>query len=248
MGTPSMSDPDSELNPPPCRLMSTRERFSAGIESGVMMSVRTPAVVVSSTFTGYRLRASAESLARQASVRTRRSAKLSGPEVVPGSDASQAWASGLTVGGMGTTRVMWAVPSASKVAESFAGVELDCAKATEISDSAAMESRENFIRIVVPEVTGRLARMHRENSLRRACQARGPSLRKDDNVGGSDFVSPTDVILRRAEARPKDLALFRMTTSKAHRQRRHSSRSGSHPSVAIRPACTCRARSSFALS
>src|SRR5215469_15762721 len=127
MGTPSMSDPDSELNPPPCRLMSTRLRFSASIESGVMMSVRTPAVVVSSTLTGYSLRASAESLARQASVWMRRSARGSGPEVVLGSAASHVCASGLIVGGMGTTRVMWAVPSGSKVAESCAGLEADCA-------------------------------------------------------------------------------------------------------------------------
>src|SRR5215469_8447489 len=155
MGTPSMSDPDSELNPPPCRLMSTRERFSAGIESGVMMSVRTPAVVVSSMFTGYRLRASAESLARQASVWTRRSAKLSGPEVFFGSDASQACASGLTVGGMGTTRVMCAVPSGSKVAESLVGAEVDCALKTGANDKR--RPRQNALRVGIGNSRTRLA-------------------------------------------------------------------------------------------
>src|SRR5215471_19375214 len=99
-----------------------------------MMSVRTPAVVVTSIFTGYSLRASAESLARQASVCTRRSARGSGPEVLLGRDPSQVCASGLTVGGMGTTRVMCAVPSASKVAESCGGFELDCADKLEARD------------------------------------------------------------------------------------------------------------------
>ena len=105
--------------------MSTRVRFSAGMESGVMMSVRTPAVVVSLMVTGYNLRASAVSCARYASVRARRSARLSGPGVLCVSEFSQVCASGLMVLGIGTTRVMWAVPSASNVAESFAGAEGD---------------------------------------------------------------------------------------------------------------------------
>ena len=37
MGMPSMSEPESELNPPPCRLMSTRLRFASAVASGVMM-------------------------------------------------------------------------------------------------------------------------------------------------------------------------------------------------------------------
>src|SRR5260370_23059309 len=83
-----------------------------------MMSVRTPAMEVSSILTGKRRRASADWLTRHSSVRLRRSASDSGPGVVCESVASHFWASGLTVEGMGTTRVMCAVPSGSKAAES----------------------------------------------------------------------------------------------------------------------------------
>ena len=83
------------------------------------MSVRTPAVVVSSTFTGKRRRASADCLTRHSSVRLRRVARSSGPGVDRASEASHFWASGLMVVGMGMMRMMWAVPSGSKVAESW---------------------------------------------------------------------------------------------------------------------------------
>src|SRR6266700_3181572 len=98
--------------------MSTRPRFPSGVVSGVMMSVRTPAMVVPSTLTGNKRRASADWLTRHSSVRLRRSARDSGPGVVCESETSHFCASGLTVEGKGTTRVMCAVPSGSKVAES----------------------------------------------------------------------------------------------------------------------------------
>src|SRR5215469_4699986 len=182
MGTPSMSDPDSELNPPPCRLMSTRERFSAGIESGVMMSVRTPAVVVSSIFTGYSLRASAESLARQASVWTRRSARLSGPEVFFGSDPSQTCASGLTVGGMGTTRVMCAVPSGSKVAESCEGFEVDCADKLEARDKT--NAKQTRLVVFIANSRTRLA----ESCHPEARSWRGGPMQLVENIGAAGKV------------------------------------------------------------
>ena len=40
-----MREPESELKPPPWRLISTRLLLAGGVEGGVMMSVRTPAVV-----------------------------------------------------------------------------------------------------------------------------------------------------------------------------------------------------------
>ena len=83
-----------------------------------MMSVRTPAVVVSSTLTGKRRRASADCLTRHSSVRLRRSARASGRGADCASEASHSWASGLMVAGLGIVRVMEAVPSGSNVAES----------------------------------------------------------------------------------------------------------------------------------
>src|SRR6516162_152329 len=57
----------------------------------------------------------------------RRSASVWWPVFLLASDASHFCASGVMVDGMGTTRVMWAVPSASKVAEFCCGAEADCA-------------------------------------------------------------------------------------------------------------------------
>ena len=53
IGIVSDSDPESELNPPPCRLISTRSRFSGAIVSGVTTRTGTPAIVSSATFAGY---------------------------------------------------------------------------------------------------------------------------------------------------------------------------------------------------
>ncbi len=101
--------------------MRTRLRFADGVSSGVMMSARTPPMVVSSTLTGKRRLASADCFARHSSVRLRRISRVSGAAFEPSSDWSHFRASGLMVAGMGTTRVMCAVPSESKVAESAAG-------------------------------------------------------------------------------------------------------------------------------
>jgi hypothetical protein len=64
---------------------------------------------------------SADCFARHSSVRLRRISRVSGAAFEPSSDWSHFRASGLMVAGMGTTRVMCAVPSESKVAESAAG-------------------------------------------------------------------------------------------------------------------------------
>ena len=61
-------------------------------------------------------------------------------------------ASGLIVVGIGTMRVMWAVPSGSKVAESFCAAGLDWA--SRVIEKASREKRLNntvFIETVVPE-------------------------------------------------------------------------------------------------
>ena len=75
------------------------------------------------------MRASAEPLARHASVEMRLSARVCGEDFLSASEANHFCASGLMVEGMGTTRMTWAVPSESKVAESGCGTEPDCADA-----------------------------------------------------------------------------------------------------------------------
>src|SRR5579863_4129521 len=86
------------------------------------------------------------------SVRARRSARVSGPDFFSLSDASHFCASGLIVNGIGTTRTMCAVPSGSKVAESFGAVGFDCAAKDWISTSTTKKyDTLDFIGIVVPE-------------------------------------------------------------------------------------------------
>src|SRR5260370_34424490 len=114
MGRGGVRGAELELKPPTWRLMSTGPRLASDVASGLMISVRTPAMGVSSTLTGNKRRASADWLTRHSSVRLRRSARDSGPGVDCDSEASHLWPSGLQVDGLGTTRGKRAVPPGSK--------------------------------------------------------------------------------------------------------------------------------------
>jgi hypothetical protein len=87
-------------------LISTSFLFASSISSGVMMSVRTPAVVVSSMFAGNTRFASADCFLRHSSVRARRSSRVCAAVLFFVSPVRYSWASGLTVVGIGTIRVM----------------------------------------------------------------------------------------------------------------------------------------------
>jgi hypothetical protein len=86
-------------------------------------------VLVSSTFTGKSFFATADCDFRQASVPARIAARSADCPGWLSISFSHFCASGETVAGMGTTRVMCAVPSESKVAESGLAEEGVCAKA-----------------------------------------------------------------------------------------------------------------------
>ena len=110
------------INPPPCRLPIASFLFASGVSTGVMMSVRTPAVVVSSMFTGKTRFASADCFLRHSSVCARRSSSVCAAVLFLVSPVRYCWASGLMVVGIGTMRVTCAVPSGSNVAESTGAV------------------------------------------------------------------------------------------------------------------------------
>jgi len=75
---------------------------------------------------------------RHASVCARRSASDSSPDFSFVREASHCCASELMVVGIGTMRVTYAVPSASKVAESFCEAERHCASALRLTASVAL--------------------------------------------------------------------------------------------------------------
>jgi len=111
---PSIREPESELNPPPCRLMSTRLRFRFRHLQRSDESVRTPAM-----FSPRHSRINPASLGRilrrarhpcGLAVRPR----VSGPGFLLGERGQPFLRLRLMVDGMGITRVMCAVPSGSK--------------------------------------------------------------------------------------------------------------------------------------
>ena len=78
IGTVSVSEPESELNPPPCRLISTRSRRSAGTSSGVITRTGTPAIDSLATCTGYIVSDNLPAPACHVSVPVRRASSVSG--------------------------------------------------------------------------------------------------------------------------------------------------------------------------
>jgi len=118
-----------------------------------MTSVRTPAMLVSSILTGYSWRASAESFFRQASVATRLSASVCGWDFPSESEASHFCASGLTVDGMGITRLTCAVPSESKLEEFACGAGGDGAAAVAQIASPATATQQQLGSVMPTFVT-----------------------------------------------------------------------------------------------
>src|SRR5260370_34944685 len=102
-------------------------------------------MMFSSMLTGNRRRASADWLTRHSSVCLRRSARDSGPGVDCDSEASHFCASGLTVDGMGTTRVMCAVPSGSKVADACEGMWAGLLQPSDIVQSKSDRNTNDFL-------------------------------------------------------------------------------------------------------
>jgi hypothetical protein len=68
--------------------MRWNRRLASGVESGVIMSVRTPAILVSSIFTGYSFRDAAESCLRHLSAAMRLLVSVRGPDFGVVSEAS----------------------------------------------------------------------------------------------------------------------------------------------------------------
>src|SRR5277367_2373355 len=126
IGIVSVNDPESALNPPPCKLISTRSRFSAARSSDAMLSgvttrTGTPAMVSAATFAGYIFFIASPAPACHLSVFARRSSNVSGTAASDCTRATTFCASGLIVPGTGTTRVTYAVPSAAIRLASVAG-------------------------------------------------------------------------------------------------------------------------------
>ncbi len=136
IGIVSERDPESTLNPPPCKLISTRDLFSGATEGGVTTRTGTSAIVSFVKFTEYNLSDFSPISACHFSVSTRCCSRDWGESVTGFILASSLCASGLIVVGTGTTRVTRTVPFGAITTEGAGDGSTFCrafATATEIT-------------------------------------------------------------------------------------------------------------------
>jgi hypothetical protein len=110
MGIVSERDPESTLNPPPCKLISNRDLFSAATVGGVTIRTGTPAIVSVVKFTEYNLSHFSPISACHFSVSARCCSGVWAESESGFILAIFFCASGLIVVGTGTTRVTCTVP------------------------------------------------------------------------------------------------------------------------------------------